>query len=131
MAVTAVLSELASRSKDLAVQDDPSEAIYCTPVTHHHFGGVHYYSKVHRRYAWVRPVVDGEGKVDTSRLLVAFGYADVPESWQAYPNRMRHAFAPDEILAANAIVSFLLDNSLPDQLFSGDYPFPEPDLRHA
>jgi hypothetical protein len=132
MAVVAVLTELANRSEITGDESDqPDKVILATPVTNHHFGGVHYFSKVHRRFAWVRPAVNEAGEVAQDRLIVAFGYADTPEAWQKMQNGMMHTFVHDEVQAANVIVSFILDDSYPQLLMSGDYPFFEPELKYG
>jgi hypothetical protein len=131
-ATVAVLTEIANRST--SAPGDPKETISASPVTHSHFGGTCYYSKFYKRFAWVRPYVTYHGDTAATHqdcLVVSFGYHTPPKEWQNedHPNHMKHTLAPDIVEAANRIVNFVLDGSLPEQNFPGDYYYREPILK--
>lgn len=126
-AIIAVFSEIASRS---IATNNPGEVIHTAPITHHHFGGTCYYSKHHKRFAWMRTYLV-DGKIIEDRLVVALGYDTPPETWKtaAHFNHMSHVHVANEVEAANMIVSFILDDSLPANLVPGDYHYYEHPMR--
>lgn len=128
-AAAAVLTEIAMRST--SEPGKPEEIIEASPVTLAHFGGTCYYSKFYQRFAWVRPYVikqDGRDVVQQDRLVVSFGYYNPPKEWQneEHLNHMKHAHATEIVDAANWIVGFVLDGSLPETLYPGDTHAREP-----
>jgi hypothetical protein len=119
----AVLSELAHRSTPQP--GAPEEIIDASPVMLANFGGTCYYSKHYQRFAWIRPYVikqNGQDVLQTDRLIVSFGYYKPPQDWQneEHLNHMKHTYAAEIVDAANLIVAFLLDGSLPDNVNPGD-----------
>lgn len=124
---TAVLSEMVLRSADTPTQ--LNEIIHAAPITHNHFGGACYYSREHQRFAWVRAYKeDADGEVHKDKIVVCFGYNTPPEDWQDQ-NRMKHTHVDSAVAAADAIVAFVLDDTVPEDLRKGDYHYPETTMR--
>ncbi len=128
----AVLSEIANRSD--SEPSDPAQVISASPVTHSHFGGTCYYSRHHKRFAWVRPYTlmqDGRPVLQKDRFTVSFGHYSAPPEWQneQHTNHMKHSVVNEIAEAANQILAFLIEGTLPTELFPGDYHYREPLLK--
>lgn len=132
LVMLAVMNEMAELSDPEA--RDPKDEIVATPVTNHHFGGPCFFNRLGRRYAWIRAFRDKDGRTIPDRVVVCFGYREVPQLWKIEFNRnnMKHTHVSHETeshkIAARMVIDFLLNDVLPEQLFNGDYHYYEPEL---
>jgi hypothetical protein len=130
--VLAVFNEIGQRST--SEPGKPEEIITASPVTQYHFGGTCYYSKFHKRFAWARPYTvqqDGRTITQNDRLVISFGHYNPPEEWrnEKHQNHMKHSHVSEIVDAANQIIGFVLDGTLPEVLYPGDYHYREPLLK--